>query len=402
VLAIASALLLFVAVADAVSHRTDPTVVVSIGGCLPVRDTAVCHAEWTDPDGEKHRDTISGDYGRAGDQVRAFITPSGIRMDTGLPRTVPIAGVVTATWLALVPTGLFFSMRRYARRTGAGKSGRRGLTAAAEGFLLVAGAHLLLVGILLLALADGGGGRAAGGILAGVGVVLVFAVVPLKRTMLNAGWTPTLADQIAAERAKPRGARAGGAAAPTAQALARNPVGPPDLEHGPRGRSGGERWSADSVRLSDRIVQAIQVADDGRPPNEDLTTGRLLAAMARVDVHSDWTRVWLYTGSPETTRMAEALDPPAPGVRAGDWRGVPLSPRLATAFWTAGRLGETYGLRPADSGAMTLALVADRHNGAADALLRLSGLSHGRLLWIVQLEILKTRLNGLEGWLSSA
>jgi len=53
-------------------------------------------------------------------------------------------------------------------------------------------------------------------------------------------------------------------------------------------------------------------------------------------------------------------------------------------------------LSPAGRGATMLALVADRNNGATQALLRSGELPHARLLRLVQTEVLKLAVSHLD------
>jgi hypothetical protein len=117
-------------------------------------------------------------------------------------------------------------------------------------------------------------------------------------------------------------------------------------------------------------------------------------------VRADWQRIWLYTGDPATTRLADAPDPP--GGPPADWQGIPVSGRLARALALLDRLCAEYLLGPAGSGATMLAPVADRANGATEALLRRQGLTHARLLRLVQTDILQLNLPGLSALIPAA
>jgi hypothetical protein len=180
---------------------------------------------------------------------------------------------------------------------------------------------------------------------------------------------------------------------------------------------------SDGPVLSDVVVAAFQFAARERPPGFPLTTGRVLAALSRVDMASDWQRIWLHTGDPAQSGLAESPDdpyrtgpaasiPPTPaegwadGVRALNslpkWEGVPTSERLAAALALAGRIGDAYRMGPVPSGVMALALVADPGNGAARALLHPGLTTHGQLLGLIQADLLDTRLEGVETVIASA
>jgi hypothetical protein len=146
------------------------------------------------------------------------------------------------------------------------------------------------------------------------------------------------------------------------------------------------------VQLSEVVVDAMRMAARERP-DQPLTTGQLLAALMRIDVRAEWQRIWLCTGDLASTRLADAVDPPdGPPT---DWQGIPISGRLARALALLARLCSEYLLGPASSGATMLALVADRGNGATEALLRRGGVTHARLLRLVQTDILNLNLPGL-------
>ncbi|HEY7265801.1 MAG TPA: PQQ-binding-like beta-propeller repeat protein [Trebonia sp.] len=156
--------------------------------------------------------------------------------------------------------------------------------------------------------------------------------------------------------------------------------------------------------LGEAVVAALRLAAAERPPGAPLTTGRVLSALARVDVTNDWQRIWLHTGDPVLIDLAEAPDPPdtplpASGLRAvrdcWRWEGVPVSASLARALTLLKRLCSSYRLEPVPSGAMALALLADPASGATRALLRPGGLPHENLLELIQSDLLDTTLVGV-------
>jgi hypothetical protein len=154
------------------------------------------------------------------------------------------------------------------------------------------------------------------------------------------------------------------------------------------------RWSHHTVPLDEVVVDALRLAGRERRDGEPGTTGGFLAALARMDVRTDWQRIWLHTGEPNAIGLAVAPDPPVGGPPV-DWQGTPISDRLAQALALLERLCSVYSLAPAGSGATMLALVADRRNGATDALLRHGRLTHAQLLRLVQTELLGLDLPGL-------
>ena len=156
-----------------------------------------------------------------------------------------------------------------------------------------------------------------------------------------------------------------------------------------------------SLVLSDTLANAAR----GLAPGESLTTGRLLDAVARMDVHGDWRRIWLIVGDPERTGLAAAPDPPDPPVPAAEparWAGVPLSGSLAEALRVAGRISDEYSLRPVPSGVVALGLVARRGYGATEALLAGRGATHAQVLHAIQTDVLRITLTDLDAIIPAA
>lgn len=154
----------------------------------------------------------------------------------------------------------------------------------------------------------------------------------------------------------------------------------------------------DDLILSETVVSAMRLAATERPAGQPLTTGRVLAALARVDMTNDWQRIWLHTGEPQLLGLAAAADPATglPGTREPErWEGVPLSGSLAKALTSLRRICRAYRLVPAPSGAMALALLADSSNGAARTLTSSGGVSHAKLLELVQSDLLDITLSGV-------
>lgn len=180
---------------------------------------------------------------------------------------------------------------------------------------------------------------------------------------------------------------------------------------------------SDGPVLSGVVIAAFQLAANERPPGFPLTTGRIFAALSRVDMANDWQRISLYTGDPLQTGLVEAADgpygtdpatshPASPiGGWTGEaralnslpsWEGVPISERLAVVLALVGRVCDNYRLGPAPAGAMALALVADPDNGAARALLRSGSITHREMLDLIQAALLHTRLEGVDALIASA
>jgi PQQ-like domain len=172
--------------------------------------------------------------------------------------------------------------------------------------------------------------------------------------------------------------------------------------------------------LSETVAAALRLAATERPAGRPLTTGCALSALARTDLSNGWQRIWLHTGDPLLLGLAGEPDlsdaEPAGGLGTAGldqtgpqatpvsdrWEGVPLSKAMANSLKLLKRVSSVYGLVPAPSGVMALALVADPASGAARALLRSGGLSHAELLELVQSDLLGTTLNGVRDLISGS
>jgi hypothetical protein len=160
-------------------------------------------------------------------------------------------------------------------------------------------------------------------------------------------------------------------------------------------------WSPSDVALRDHVADAVRLAARERATDEPLTTGQVLAALVRMDIHADWQRIWLHTGDP-TARLIDTPDPPARGGPV-DWHGIPFSGRLAWSFALLQRLTHSYpNLHPAGSGTTMLALVADPGNGASTTLLCHGTISHGQLLHMIQTDIIRLNLPGVSALILDA
>jgi hypothetical protein len=160
----------------------------------------------------------------------------------------------------------------------------------------------------------------------------------------------------------------------------------------------------DTCTPSQTVVVAMRLAASERPAGRPLMTGRVLAALARVDLANDWQAIWLHTGDPVSIGLADVPDDPESsgpanrgplGQEPGNWEGVPLSGPLADALRLVDRICASYQLLPVPSGALALGLLSDPANGAARALLRAGGVTHEHLLKLVQSELLDTLLEGV-------
>ncbi|GAA0249350.1 hypothetical protein GCM10009539_38230 [Cryptosporangium japonicum] len=163
--------------------------------------------------------------------------------------------------------------------------------------------------------------------------------------------------------------------------------------------------TVDDVPVTGLVADALHDAAGQLAPGADLTTGRVLVALVRLDYRLDWQRIWLVTGAPEQTGLASADDsPPASAVRPDrtTWREVRLSPELTEAFEVAGAVRRRYGYPTVDTAIFTLGLLAFRNAGATRALLSLGQVDHGRLLGHVQDDLLRTRLRGLRAIIPAA
>ncbi|GIE29585.1 hypothetical protein Ait01nite_026300 [Actinoplanes italicus] len=156
------------------------------------------------------------------------------------------------------------------------------------------------------------------------------------------------------------------------------------------------------LSFSSRAERGIQLAVAEMSAGQQLTTGRLLAALVRADPLLSWERVWLHTGGFDPVRLAGAPDRADETGDTPTWRGVPVSGRLEYSMRVARRIGDRYRLRSGSTGVLTLALLAERGNGATEVLLGSGELSHAALLSRIQLEILEMTLDNLRAIIPAA
>jgi len=386
------AVVFFIGSLGAVDPLFRTRVTATIDQCpKPLVRMLPCSATWA-VDGMEHSGYVEDVHsGSEGQQFAAFvIDESHIKRDDGFPVGVIVALAYAGLMIVLVLVRLLLLRRR------SSVGPRPGATAYVWGLLATVGALAVAAGLafaLVGALDDVGPAAAWGVRVAIFGLLPSMAAVPLRRALRAAGplWAagplPPGGRSAATFHDEISGYLSGTSAPPAA------PVSP---------ATAGPGWSHTTVRLADVVVEAMWLAARERPDErQPLTTGRVLAALARTDMRADWQRIWLYTGDPATVGLADAPDPPG-GPAAADWRGVPLSHRLARALALLDRLSSAYLWNSAGSGATMLALVADRNNGATQALLRTNGVSHAGLLRMVQADIIKTTLSGLSAYVPAA
>jgi hypothetical protein len=341
-----------------------------------------CNANWY-LDGEAQRGWVARkDTGIAGEVIDAAVVDDDfVYQDFGVS-TEDRVSLVGGLALPLVVPLALLARRRLAARRGE----RLPLRTVLLSPLITLGGVAVATGAVLFAvtldLRDPVQAR-QGGLLAGAGVVLLLAGVPI--------WWPMIREARAAHTARAQAAAA--AARVAAQsATTRPPVaaGPPSM------------WWKNPTDVSQALSDAVGLAARELPPGEPLTTGRLLSAIARMDMSGDWQRIWLLVGDPNRTGLATVPDAPdpAPGPRYDlltppTWGGTRLSTRLVQALWLADRIGGTYNMRPVPPGVVAVGLLAHRRNGATEALLSQGTATHAQLLRTIQTDILKTTLTNL-------
>lgn len=146
----------------------------------------------------------------------------------------------------------------------------------------------------------------------------------------------------------------------------------------------------DGLVLGEAVVASLRLAATERS-GLPLTTAQVFTALARVDVHGDWSRLGLFM----STGLVDEPDPDSGGAPAETWDGAALTPALAAALRLLEKACRTYDLVPAPVGALALALVANPAFGAACGLLG-TGLGHAELLDLIQSDLLGTTLAGLD------
>jgi hypothetical protein len=148
-----------------------------------------------------------------------------------------------------------------------------------------------------------------------------------------------------------------------------------------------------STIYSEATVAALRLAATWRTSGDPLSTGLVFPALPRIDIATEWERLWLQPGDPDSLRLRAALNSPS-GACGETWEGVPLTPSLADALALPDRLCDAYKLRPARPEHLALALVADLHTGAARCLTH-PGSTHDQLLAHIQDDLIGADLVGL-------
>jgi hypothetical protein len=352
------------------THLTGPRVIATVDYCSDrPRPRVPCGATWT-LRGIKDSGWIEGVYAGYEDrQVRAIvINDTHVMLDEGLLAAAWPYLLFAAVALAFVVSRLFVLRRRYR-----GTDHRLGRNAYVWGVLSTLGGLVVGAGLALVAigsLEQRGQAVPWGTRIAAAGLLPLAAGVPLALRLHRANRRTAIM--------------------PTSPATAPMAGGAPI-----------EFYAHRLVRLADVVQDAIRLAHREGPTDQPLTTGRLLAALRRADMRTDWQRIWLYTGDPDRIGLADEPDPPV-GDPATHWNGIPLSDRLARALGLLDRLSSAYQWERCGSGATMLALVADAGNGATRALLRGGGVTHSGLLRLVQSDLIKTTLAGLRAYIPAA
>jgi len=334
-----------------------------------------CWGEWT-----RSGRPVRGEVLEEFDGPEGAVVPAATR---GEDRVTAARWIPAASLTALGPAGvvalagvsyLVVQGRAASRRAGGGVGARFARTAALRGVLGVTGAVLAGAGAGLVVLGaverpwpalGWGAGLLAAGLVAAVQVVVLLARWPFPQP---AG--PVRHPQPGAAPAPP---------VPRVRPVGRRPVSTP--------------WSHRAVPLDVVVEDALRLAARAHP-YRPVGTGRLLEAVVRLDVHSDWARLWRHTGDPAESGLAAAVDP------AGEWPpdvrdGVRLTGPVVAALTLLDRLAWTHALTPAGSALTALVLVADPGCGAVRALTARSGVDHARLLALVRAELVEHPLDGL-------
>jgi hypothetical protein len=126
-----------------------------------------------------------------------------------------------------------------------------------------------------------------------------------------------------------------------------------------------------------------------------LTTGQVLSAVIRTDVHSDWEGIWPF--DPMSGRLVDSIDGEIEAT-PDDWSGTPMTPMLSAALrWLQGFANE-YDLRPVPVGALALAMVRGVSSGAARVVMTLNEIEHRELLDRVHDDLLRADGPGIRDY----
>jgi hypothetical protein len=386
------------AVDRAYVHYVRPHVTASIRACfdslnVPEGHLAIppnCQATWT-LDGVEHSGTVlRKNAGNEGDVIAAAIVDDdSIYEDRGLSATDETALGGAAALVVLIPLAMMLR-----QRLAAGRGRQLPMRTALIPPVVALGAVLLTTGLVLYAVTPEYEAAQAsrGALVVALGTLLLLAGAMVR-------WPKP--HRINADRA-------GRPAAPRA-------VAAPPAVAAPQALAGGARlvppssppvWWNDRNQMTLDLWDALRLATSDLRPGDALTTGRLLASIARIDVRGDWQRIWLLVGAPEHTNLPTMPDPAAPvsapAVGGEPWSGRPLTDRLAQALRLGDRVATAYGMKPVPPGVVALALIGDRNNGATQALMSLHGATHAQLLHAIQVDILNTTLANLGKYIPAA
>jgi hypothetical protein len=149
------------------------------------------------------------------------------------------------------------------------------------------------------------------------------------------------------------------------------------------------------LTLAEVTAKAIELARSDIGIGQPLSTGSVLAALARVDMGNEWQRLWLHSGEPGRIGLAKFPDEQG-GTLAVSWADGPVTPAMEQSLTLLDRMCKTYNMAPASPGLLALSLVAYPDSGAARAISR-TGLDHRQLLEIMQADLIGTHLEGLAG-----
>jgi hypothetical protein len=147
-------------------------------------------------------------------------------------------------------------------------------------------------------------------------------------------------------------------------------------------------WKWQTIPLGEIAAYACRLAVEELRPHETLSTGRVLLALSRMDVHGNWHRIWDRAGNspPEVSDLAEDLNHDS---EATTWHGVRVSGDLARSFSLAAAIATEHGMTPIPAGLLAFTLLADENAGAARTVLSGGKIGHDELLALVEHELLR-------------
>jgi hypothetical protein len=149
-------------------------------------------------------------------------------------------------------------------------------------------------------------------------------------------------------------------------------------------------WEWKGVPLGDTATYACQLAATELGSREALSTGRLLLALSRVDLHGRWSRVWVRTGYPAPEVLGAARDANHAEL-ATTWHDVPVSGDLARSLSLVADFAAEKDMVPVPAGLLALGLLTDEDAGATRTLLADNEIGHDELLTLVEHELLGPR-----------